>query len=60
MHSDWDEAILMLEGELVLELDQVPMHLKAGDFYLIPRGVRHRILPGCRGSFILLDPEPLA
>ena len=60
MHSDWDEAILMLEGELVLELDQVPMHLKAGDFHLIPRGVQHRILPGCRGSFILLDPEPLA
>ena len=44
MHSDWDEAILMLEGELVLELDQVPMHLKAGDFHLIARGVQHRWL----------------
>ncbi|MFH1804745.1 MAG: cupin domain-containing protein [Pseudomonadota bacterium] len=60
VHSDWDEAILMLDGELVLELDQVPVCLKAGDFHLIPRGVRHRILPGCSGSFILLDPEPAA
>lgn len=57
-HSNWDEALLMLDGELILELDGAQLALKAGDFCLIPRGVPHRILSGCHGSFVLLDPEP--
>ena len=56
-HPDWEEALLMLNGELVIEIAGARHVLKAGDFCLIPRGTPHRILPGCHGCFLLLDPE---
>ncbi len=57
-HADWDEALLMIDGELRFELGDAVLDLAAGDFCVIPRGVPHRILPGGRGAFVLLDPEP--
>jgi quercetin dioxygenase-like cupin family protein len=55
-HPDWDEALLMVAGDLTLVLDGVHVVLQTGDFLLIPRGVPHRILPGTNGAFVLLDP----
>lgn len=57
-HLDWDEALLMVDGDLTLVLDGVRVVLQTGDFLLIPRGVPHRILPGGHGAFVLLDPDP--
>jgi len=54
----WDEALLMVEGELTLTLDDVDVTLRAGDLQVIPAGCRHAIWPGSKSAFLLFDPEP--
>jgi mannose-6-phosphate isomerase-like protein (cupin superfamily) len=59
VHAGWAEAPIMLEGEIQTELDGVRCALKAGDCVRIPENVRHSILPGGHGAFVLVDPEGL-
>ncbi len=58
-HPDWAEALVMVEGCVQVTIDGTPVTLKAGDALLIPEGVRHAILPGGHGAFLLIDPEGL-
>lgn len=44
-HPDSDEAFLVLEGELLLDLDDSTVALPPGRMYTVPRGVRHRTRP---------------
>src|SRR5262249_7617020 len=58
VHEDWAEALLMIEGELTLILDDEEIVLSAGDLQLIPAGCLHAIRPGAKAAFLLFDPEP--
>ena len=58
VHEDWAEALLMIEGELTLVLDETEILLSAGDLQLIPAGSVHAIRPGAKAAFLLFDPEP--
>jgi quercetin dioxygenase-like cupin family protein len=40
---DVDELVLLLEGELELEIDGALHHLSAGDQLFIPAGARHSV-----------------
>ncbi|HEV2675412.1 MAG TPA: cupin domain-containing protein [Aliidongia sp.] len=57
-HPAYAEGLLMLDGEIMLVLGDVSIRLLGGDFQVIPAGVPHEILPGGRGAFLLVDPEP--
>lgn len=57
-HPGYDEALLMLDGEIALSLEGVRIRLVAGDLQIISAGASHEILPGGKGSFLLFDPEP--
>ena len=57
-HLDFDEALLVVEGQMKLEIDSGVIELKAGDFYVVPAGMPHRVLPGSRGTLFLIDAEP--
>jgi len=62
-HPDLDEAVLMLEGEMTLELDGRAVALRAGDFQFIAAGRVHAIRPGGVGAFLSIkatDPTPPA
>jgi len=59
IHPAWAEALIMLDGEIQMKLDGVRCTLKAGDCIRIPENVRHAILPGGHGAFVLVDPEGL-
>ncbi|HEV7368453.1 cupin domain-containing protein [Arenibaculum sp.] len=59
VHPGWAEALIMIEGEMRMELDGVGCTLKAGDCIRIPENVRHAILPGGHGAFLLVDPDGL-
>ncbi|MEO8925815.1 MAG: cupin domain-containing protein [Caulobacteraceae bacterium] len=59
-HFDHDEAVLMLEGQMVLDLDGRPIPLGPGDFQLIAAGRSHAIRPGGLGAFLLIAAEPLS
>jgi quercetin dioxygenase-like cupin family protein len=44
-HEDTDEALYVLEGELVLEVGEVRFTATPGSFGFLPRGISHRYLP---------------
>ena len=41
-HEHEDEAFLVLQGELTISYQDHDVLLKAGDFHVVPRGVKHR------------------
>lgn len=43
--QDWDEWVLLLQGQatLAFQVDTETVHLKAGDYLLIPAHCRHRV-----------------
>jgi len=54
---DYDEALLVVEGSFRLGLEEEIVELGAGDFFVIPAGLRHRGLPGgSHGTLLIFDP----
>lgn len=41
-HRDEDEMFLVLSGALLIELDDGGISIAPGEFYVVPRGTRHR------------------
>ncbi len=56
-HTDFDELLVVMDGELELTVAEQTLRLKTGDYYLIPRGVIHRVSPGSYGALLLVDAD---
>ncbi|WP_279046247.1 cupin domain-containing protein [Cedecea davisae] len=56
-HAGFDELLVVIEGEMDLQVGRETIRLKSGDFYLIPVGAEHRVLPGSHGTLLLVDRE---
>ena len=56
-HAEFNEALLVIEGEMQLEIEGKIIGMKAGDFYVVPAGKRHRVLQGSHGALFLVDAE---
>lgn len=41
-HADEDELFYILEGCLVIEMEDQRVELNAGDLFVVPKGVQHR------------------
>ena len=41
-HEDTDEVFLVLDGEMVIHLRDGDVTLRAGEMYVVPRGVEHK------------------
>ncbi len=56
-HADTDEMFLCLEGSLTLHFRDGQVPLKAGEMYVVPRGVEHKPVaePGCK--VMLIEPR---
>lgn len=55
-HQDTDEAFIVLDGALTIELRDGQVELTAGEMYVVPRGVEHR--PRADGTCHVLLVEP--
>lgn len=55
-HADTDEAFLVLEGRLWIDLPDGSVKLGPGELFVVPAGVRHR--PRADGEVRLLLIEP--
>lgn len=53
-HDQHQETLLVLEGQVVLELNSEVISLITGDQITIPAGVPHRFLPESEGSLTVL------
>ena len=56
-HSDFDEALFVLEGSMTLEVEGELIEMGAGDFFVVPAGKSHRVLEGSHGVLFLVDAE---
>ncbi|CAN7684685.1 cupin domain-containing protein [Pararhizobium sp. LjRoot238] len=56
-HADFDEAVLVIEGEMRLEIEGQLISMRSGDFYIIPAGKEHRVLQGSHRTLFLVDAE---
>jgi len=59
-HDDEDELFLVVEGVLdILERDET-LSLHAGEFYIVPRGREHRVVPHGHVKLLLFEPAGIA
>ena len=59
-HEAEDELFLIVDGVLDILFRDKTVTLKSGEFYIVPRGVEHRIIPHGHVKLILFEPENIA
>ncbi|MBU8922071.1 MAG: cupin domain-containing protein [Bacteroidales bacterium] len=59
-HDDEDEMFLVVEGTLEVMLKDENITLQAGEFYIVPKGVEHRVVPRGHVKLVLFEPEGIA
>lgn len=57
-HPETDEAFLVLEGLLRIDLPEGCVHVKPGELYVVPRGVVHRTAAQTQTQTTLMMIEP--
>lgn len=56
-HADADEIFFVLAGELEIRLDGRPdVSLRAGELFVVPRGVTHQPVAPAEAHLMLLEP----
>ncbi|MDX1810130.1 MAG: cupin domain-containing protein [Sulfurospirillaceae bacterium] len=48
--QDHDEWVMLMDGSAVLEIDDIELELKKGDFLLIEKGKVHKVLKTEKGT----------
>ena len=56
-HADTDEAFIVLKGEMTIELRDGRVSLKAGQMFVVPRGVEHKPVAPGECSILLVEPR---
>lgn len=56
-HADTDEAFLVIEGHLTIELRDGAVELNPGELYVVPRGVEHRPVAIEECHILLIEPR---
>ncbi|MCJ7753180.1 MAG: cupin domain-containing protein [Thermoanaerobaculales bacterium] len=59
-HDDEDEMFFVVDGALdILERDRC-VTLRSGEFYIVERGIEHRIIPRGHVKLMLFEPAGIA
>lgn len=56
-HADTDEAFLVLEGELEIDLPDRTVRLVEGELFVVPRGIEHRPRATTEAKILLVEPR---
>ncbi|MGK5627513.1 cupin domain-containing protein [Streptomyces sp. URMC 123] len=49
------EALLVLDGRLELEVDGLPVTVRAGELFMVAAGAAHAVRPGSRGTLVIVE-----
>jgi quercetin dioxygenase-like cupin family protein len=52
---DYAEGLLVLDGEMRLQLGAEVISVQAGEIYIVPAGVAHSVAAGSKGTLLILD-----
>ena len=55
-HDETDEAFIVVEGEMRIELRDGAVSLRAGEMFVVPRGVEHRPVAERECHVMLVEP----
>lgn len=55
-HAETDEVFIIIDGELTIEFRDGSVSLKAGEMFVIPRGVEHRPVAQRECQLMLVEP----
>ena len=56
-HADTDEAFVVIEGQLRIDFRDGTVTLKAGEMYVVPRGVEHKPFAAAEVKLMLIEPK---
>ncbi|MFV3305375.1 cupin domain-containing protein [Pseudomonas sp. NY15181] len=56
-HADTDETFIVLDGELRIDFRDGPLTLRAGELYVVPRGVEHKPYAEHEVQVMLIEPR---
>jgi mannose-6-phosphate isomerase-like protein (cupin superfamily) len=56
-HDAEDELFLVIKGHLLIKLRDREIHLDAGEFMIIPRGIEHLPIADDEAHILLLEPK---
>lgn len=56
-HPDTDDFFLVLEGEMVMDIEDTSQVVKAGELIIVPVGVTHRPRAAAECKVLLIEPK---
>ena len=56
-HENEDEMFLVIEGKLLMELDEETLEIIPGEFVIIPKGVYHKPIAVGEAKVLLFEPK---
>ncbi|MEU2156592.1 cupin domain-containing protein [Streptomyces sp. NPDC019396] len=49
------EALLVIDGRLELEVDGMPVSVRAGELFMVAAETAHTVRPGSRGTLVIVE-----
>lgn len=56
-HADTDEVFIVLDGDMTIEFRDGRVALKAGEMFVVPKGVEHKPVAGSECKVMLVEPS---
>ncbi|WP_077034277.1 cupin domain-containing protein [Pelomonas sp. KK5] len=52
---DFDEALVVLDGQMNLEIDSQVVQVRQGEVFIVPAGQPHAVAAGSHGTLLIID-----
>lgn len=57
LHEDTDDFFLVIEGEMIMDLEDSSHPVKAGELFVVPKGITHRPRADAECKVLLIEPK---
>src|SRR5215472_14752574 len=56
-HKDTDETFIVIEGDLRIDFRNGAVHVRAGEMFVVPKGVEHKPCAENEVKLVLIEPR---
>ena len=56
-HNDTDEAFMVIEGNIEIELEDSTVKLSEGEMFIVPKGAKHKPIARGEAHIMLIEPR---